>query len=370
MKFEIVSQSFLKALSVVMRSVTSRAQLPILANVLLTAHKGGIEMVSTDLEMSFRVKVGARVSEEGRITVPAKVLFEFISTIKDGVLEVATNGESLEIIGTNMNSSFQTINAEEYPEVPMFEGDSDIVVDSDIFVESLNRVAVAASKDDSRPVFTGVMWKIIGDTVELVATDGYRLTKANLKVGIKEGLETKPMVVPARALVELGRVIGKESKEKVEVRLQTESSQVIFRVGEIELVSRLLGGEFPAYDKLIPVEASIRVLVKKDEMLEAIKRASIFARDNANIVRFDFGESEIKVSARSPQMGKNETHVACSGQSTVMATAFNFRYLIDCLSVLDDSEFRFESAGSLKPGIFRGKDDSYLHVIMSMKLPD
>lgn len=370
MKFEIVSQSFLKALSVVMRSVTSRAQLPVLANVLLVADKSGIEMVSTDLEMSFRIKEGARVSEEGRITVPAKVLFEFVSTIKGGVLEILTNGDSLEINSANISSSFQTISAEEYPEIPFFEGEPDLEIDSSVFVENLNKVAIAASKDDSRPVFTGVLWKINGTEIELVATDGYRLARAVVMTKIRSGLEVKPIVVPARALVELSRVVGKESKEKVEMKFQLESSQVIFKVGEVELVSRLLGGDFPSYDKLIPTESLIKVGINKDEALDAIKRASIFARDNANIVRFDFADGGVKVSARSPQMGKNESLVVCNGEVTAMTTAFNFRYLIDCLSALDENEFRFESAGSLKPGIFRGKDDSYLHMIMSMKLPD
>lgn len=369
MKLEVLGTNLNQSLAIVSRSVANRVQLPILSNILLVATKQGLEVVSTDLEMSFRVKVGARVEEEGRVTVPAKAFTELAGTLGSVTVSLETEGESLKVEAGSVKARFQVMAADEYPTVPQLKGEPDLKLDSGRLISSLNRVVIAASRDDSRPVFTGVLWRFGDNLLTLVATDGFRLGRTNLSLSAKEKLEDRSdLIIPARALLELSRVVGKDQSEQLQFKIDRVGQQVIFKVGEVELVSRLLGGDFPAFEQIIPSESQIKVRLNRDELTEAVRRASIFARDAANLIKLKFAEGKVVISATSNQLGSNETSLDAEIEGEGLETAFNGRYLLDYLAIVPEDEFVFESNGSLKPGVFKNEAFDFLHIIMPVRV--
>ncbi len=366
MKFEILTENLNTALNAVSHSVPSRAQLPILSNVLLIAEKEGLELVATDLEMSVRIWVGAKVINEGRVCVPARTLAELVATLpKTGVVELTTEGDSLKLICHKTKAQLQTIQADEFPVVPKFEGEPILVISTKEILDSLSQILVAASKDDTRPVLTGLSWKKIDGGVRLAATDGFRLSVTQLLLPISVDLNC---IIPARALAELARLVGKDTNGSVEVKVETDKQQVVFRLGSIELVSRLLAGEFPVFDQILPKAHTSRIRMDREELLEALKRATIFARDTANTVRLKAAEGHVTISATSAQLGQSESEVEVDLEGEPVEVAFNSRYLIEYLNAINEDSVVWETEGGLKPGVFKLQKNPFIHVIMPMRV--
>jgi DNA polymerase-3 subunit beta len=369
MKIEILSTNLNQALTTVSRSIASRVQLPILSNILIKANKQGVELVATDLEIGFRVKVGARVIEEGDITVPAKAFVDLVATLGATTVTLETEEDSLNLSADGIRASLQTISADEYPSVPSLDQEPDLKIAAAKLVPALNRVVIASSKDDSRPVFTGMLWRFSSQALMLVSTDGYRLSQESLPAVKTKLSETGgDLIIPGRALVELSRVVGKDASEDVAFKIDQQQQQVILKYGEVELVSRLLGGEFPAFEQIIPKDRLVTVKLNREELVEAVRRASIFARDAANIVRLRVLETGVVVSATSSQLGSNETTIDAQVDGEGVEMAFNGRYLLDYLSVAPEDEIVFESGGGLKPGLFKSTKFDYLHIIMPVRV--
>lgn len=368
MKINVLAENLNRALSVVGRSVTSRGQLPILANVLIKGMKNGMELCSTDLEMSFRVRVGAKVLEEGEITIPAKILTELAGTISSGVVELSTEEEKLTLVAGKTKAELQGMNASEFPSIPAFEGEAQIVVEREELVKKVEEIGFAAARDESRPILTGVWWGVKDGSVKLAATDGYRLSVGALKT--KKMADVDEMVLPARALGELVKVVAKDEEGEVKIRVEKEKQQVIFACGEVELVSRLLSGDFPPFDQVVPKTHLTRVRFEVEEFSELVRRAAIFARESANIIKVGVGEKELSVSANSPQVGSNQGSMEVEVEGEAMEVAFNSRYLLEYLGVVKVKELVFESGGGLKPGVFKENGDDWVHVIMPVRVAE
>ncbi|EKD80316.1 MAG: hypothetical protein ACD_40C00140G0001 [uncultured bacterium] len=371
MRVTVLAENLNRAIGIVGRSVASKPQIPILGSILFRAVKDGLELTSTDLEMSFRVKEGAKVGEEGEVCLPAKVIGELAATIASGTVEIVVEKEVVSIRAGKVKAQISVVAGGEFPTVPVFKGKADLVFDSDGLVGSVSRVAQSAAKDDTRPVFTGILWVFEGKKVKLVATDGYRLGIEELEVERMGESELKKLVIPARSLMELVRVVDKEGREKVEVKIDEGKQQVLFRVGGVELVSRLLAGEFPPYGQILPSGHKTRVEFDREELLEGIKRAAIFARESANIVRLEMNDKGARVSANSSQVGSSETEVEAKVEGEDLIVAFNSRYLLDYLMGADADVIELKSEGSLKPGVFieMGKKKSnFLQVIMPVRV--
>lgn len=370
----ILQENLNKGLGVVSRFVASKSTLPILGNILLTTDQGRLKLSATNLENGINLWLGAKIEKEGSITVPAKLLTEFVNSLPSEKIKMETKETSLFIEAGQFKANFNGTPPTEFPQIPSFDGEPVLVFSNKNLTEALSQVIFAAAQDDGRPILTGVLIMVQGKRVSLVATDGYRLSLKNVLV--KENKLKKNLLIPAKALLEISKMAQeKNEKEEKEVKigLTPEKSQVIFLLPDIELSSRLLEGEFPEFEKIIPKNSSTRVEIDKEEFLKAVRITSIFAREQANIIKLKVdptaNEGKITISAENPQLGGNESEVSAKTEGEKLEIAFNYRFLLDLLSCPLGEEIVFEANGSLSPGVFKIKgDDSFLHVIMPVRI--
>lgn len=376
MKIQIFQENLLKALNTAGRSISSKAQLPILANVLLSTENNRLKVSATNLETGVNIWTGAKIEKEGSITLPSKILQEYVSSLPAEKISLEVKENIANLTSTSFNASFNGLAASEFPVLP--KGEKKIFsFQSSVLIEVINRVAFASASDEGRPILTGVSFKKEGKTLTLAATDGYRLSVEKVEVAKistegKDEEELRSLVIPAKTLLEVSRIVSEQVKQDqsiIEMSLTKDGNQAVFSFPEIELSTRLLEGDFPDYEKIVPQEASTTVTLDKEELLRAIRTASIFARDSANIVKFKFQEGKAVISANSPQVGENISEIGAKTEGGEAEIAFNFRFLLDFLAAVKEGEVSLEMTGSLNPGLFKIKGKaSYLHVIMPVRL--
>lgn len=371
MKIEILTENLSKGVMLAARMVSGKAQLPVLANILIEAKKSGVRMAATNLETGVNLKLKAKVEEEGKITVPAKIMSELVGSLPTGTVELSTEGEKLKVSGSGYKAVVNGIGAEEFPEIPSL-GAADkgirISLKKNIFEEVVGRVSLAAGTDEARPIFTGVKIEIEGNKMRLAATDGYRLSVDGVAgiSGIKEKLE---MVVPAKALSELAKICKGQDGDEVIMAVTAKEQQLIMAIGDVEVITRLLAGDFPDFDKIVPTSSKTKVEIDKEELIQAVRAAAIFAKDSANIVRFSISDKGIKISANAPQVGENQVEVAGKKEGEDNEIAFNSRYLQEFLGAMEGGKIRLEVSGALSPGVFRLENNKeFLHIIMPVRV--
>ncbi len=370
MKIIVQSGELKKYLGIVNRGVSSRPQLPILSGVLLKVFEDEVSLVATDLEVSFWLKIPAKVEEEGEVVIPAKLFSELISGLPSGnvILSVAKHVVKIEVDG--IVSEIVGQGAEDFPSIPR-ANKAQVILRSGDFRQKVDRVCVSAARDDTRPVLTGVLWEINEDKVSLVATDGYRLSVDKLKLS-KTNLdkETK-LILPARSLQEISKMLGETGADDFSLEFDKSNQQVIFKVGEIEVASRLIAGEFPPYQQIMPNTYSSKALFGRAEILEGVKRASLFARDNANIVKLSMEKDGVVVKAESTQVGTSVTKLPATIEGEELTVAFNARYLLDYLATCTSENVIWETEGELKPSVFRDEnEETWVQVIMPVRIQD
>ncbi|MDP3954909.1 MAG: DNA polymerase III subunit beta [bacterium] len=371
MKISLLQENFNKGLSLVSRQVSGKATLPILANILLSTENGRLRLSATNLETGINLWLGSKVEEEGSLTLPAKVLNEFVASLPPDKIEIEASETSLTAVSGSFKANFIGTVAAEFPKLPVFSDKPILIFEKNDFLRSLSRVAFAAAQDEGRPVLTGVLIKKKDKgKVTLVATDGYRLSLKSA-VAIEDKLE-EDLLIPAKTLLEVSKIAQEKGEENKEIKIaQTEEkSQVVFSLKDIEFSSRLLEGEFPDFDKIIPKTSTTKAEFDKEEFLRAVKIASIFAREQANIVKLkiDPQAGKMKITAETPQVGANESEIVAKIEGEEMEIAFNCRFLLDFLAAVKEEVIILEANGSLAPGLFKVKgDDTYLHIIMPVR---
>ncbi len=370
MKATVLQENLAKALSVVSRAVATKPAVAVLANILLKEEGGGLQLSATNLEIGVRLGLPAKIEKEFAITIPAKLLTEFVSGMPKGQIEMEIKEGKLSISGKGFKAEMPGIEASEFPVIPLVSGQETISISKEALSHSLAGTVFAAGTDDSRPVLTGVLVETQEKGLVIVATDGYRLSKADLLGSKVRGkMDTAKILVPARAVSEILRMTGESDEDEIKIWLSKEANQVIFKVGEVELVSRLIEGNFPDYEKIIPGEGKTKFWVDKEEFTRAVKLAAIFARESANVVKFKVTDGKLLVSANSPQIGGDEGEVEIKKEGEDAETAFNYRYLSEFLGNVKGDTIVFESSGPLSPGVFREEGNStYLHIIMPVRV--
>lgn len=385
MKLSVLQENLAKGLGIVSRSVSTKAQLPALSNILLATDKGRLKLSATNLETGINYWLGAKIEKEGTISIPAKILTEFVSSLPSEKIELEIKDNSLNLICSSYSANFVGLPASEFPSVPTLKDKETFSFPSGELLKSISQVAFAAASDEGRPVLTGVLFQIKEDNLVLVATDGYRLSfkqmgKAKGVLAVKEF--KKGLIIPSRTLSEVGKILSDQEQEKgIGLAITPSSNQIIFSTIEAEIVSRLIEGSFPEFEKIIPEKGTTKVILEKGEFIRAVRTASIFARESANIVKFKISaksgsasggqNSKFKISANAPQVGENliELEVKQDGENNNIA--FNSRYLLDFLNSLDSEQVSFEMTTPLNPGVFRPVgDSSYLHIIMPVRVQE
>lgn len=366
MQATVFQENFHKALSFVSKTVSTKTQLPVLSNILLEAGNGKLTLSATNLETSIVFWIGATVEKTGAITVPARLLTEIISSVSQEKINLSLEKNLLRVSAGTSEMTLSGIDAKEFPTLPSVGEKADMMLGREEFDRALSFVGIAASQDEGRPLLTGVRLVEKGKGIEMVATDGFRLSIKHLpKIsGVGEGV-----IIPARSFSEVLRLAEEEKTENIEVFVNQERNQVVFLFPHAQLATRLIEGEYPAYQKIVPAAFLTTIAVGKEDLTKAVKLASIYAREAANIIKFNYEEKDLLVSASSAQLGENKTTVSVQKEGEGGEIAFNARFLLDLLAVFPEEEIAIELNGPLSPGVFKPtKDDSFLHIIMPVRV--
>jgi len=368
MKFLINQDDFAKALTAASRSLPIRPTLPVLSNFLISTDKDRVEVVATNLEAASKSRTGCKTKTEGKITVPGRILLEYVSQLPSSEITVEVLGEEVLISSSGYNARFATVSAEEFPQIPKITGGVEIALAKDEFAKAINRIYFTAASDEGRPVLNGVLCEAGKKKLSMVATDGYRLGYA--EAGLAKEATSMKMVVPVKALAEVAKLIA-EDKEEAGFKFQVAGnlSQASFTVGNVEYTTRLIEGQFPNWQKIIPSVFVTKVKLAKDEFLRQMKIAAIFARDSGNIVKLKFEGKTLTITSSASQVASNEINVDVDIEGKGCEIAFNWRYIIEAVSAFDGENITFELNESLNPGkVSSGENTSFFHIIMPVRL--
>lgn len=369
MKLSCLQENLSAGVSVVSRSVATKGSLPVLSNILLQTEAGRLKLSATNLETGIVTWVGAKIEKEGALTIPARILSDLISSLGPGKLELNTEGQILSIEAVSVHSKINGVAAEEFPSLPVTDGDPLLQIDPKVFSEAVKLVGFAAAADESRPILTGVLIKSQGSILTLVAVDGFRLSERKITLPAEPKKEFS-LVIPARTLSEVARLVS-GSEDLLSLYLPDQENQIIFKTAAFEISSRLLEGEFPDYEKIIPKSFQTTATMVADELVKAVRLAAIFAKDSANIVKMKFlpDQGKLFLSANTAEVGENETEIESKVEGEAGEIAFNAKYLIDCLSNISCEKVIINFGGPLSPGLVRmeGRED-FLHLVMPVRI--
>ncbi len=362
MKLQVTQENLNRALNAVARVANSRGTLPILANVLIKTSNNRLSISATNLDIAITNFIGAKVSQEGSITVPARLMQDFVSSLPEGVIELDLQDTKLHISTQQYKSVVNGIVADDFPIMPAISSGKSWKTSSQNFKKAMQQVVFAASNDETRPVLTGVLLQTRDGKLFMAATDSYRLAEKELGAN-KDNVD---LLVPASAMQDLLRVLGDNDDD---IQVTHDEQQVLFKVGDIELVTRLVDGKYPDYRKLIPEKFTTKAVLKRADLVNVTKVSSLFARESAGSVTIEVDEAAKQLSIRSvaSQLGENtataDAKVTGSGSITL-----NSRYMLDALNALSGDEVAFGFNGKLEPTLISDPaNNDYKHIIMPLK---
>jgi DNA polymerase-3 subunit beta len=385
-----MQENLAKGLSIVGRAVSSRSTLPVLGNILLSTDEGRLRLAATNLEVGISCWLGAQVEDEGAITLPARLLTDWVNSMPPEKisLDMVVRTMSLNLKCARFESNMKGIDASEFPLIPTADGDKALCLQPAALRRMIDQVVFAASSDESRPSLTGVLARFDGDRLGLAATDGYRLS-VRRTVLPRPAPEDIAIIIPARSLAEVSRVSAEANPDKdVELSVASARNQILFRIygkgdaetsgfHQVDLVSQLIDSKFPDFNAIIPKNYATRTVVDTAAFAKAARVASLFARDSANNVKLqvvpgsDTTPGQIVLRANSAEMGDNVSEIDALVEGNSLEIAFNVRYLMDVLAVMDTPQVVLETTQSNRPGVLRPVGtgpEEFTHVIMPMQL--
>lgn len=382
MRLSCLQENLKRGLGIVSRAVSAKSTLPITGNILLATDEGRLRLSATNLEIGITCWIGAKVEEEGQITIPAKLLSEFVGTLPNDRIDLALNAKTLRLKCARFEARMNGLDADDFPVVATYDslerdsadGESvtAVTLDPEVLREAISQVVFAAAVDEARPVLAGVLVQINNAEMTLAAADGFRLSVRRVPVLEHTGPESAEIIVPARSLQELGRVAA-DQEDPVRIVVPRGKGQILFHLNGVDLVSQLIQGNFPNYAQLIPQEFESRVVINTDDFLAATRPAAIFARDSNGIVRVetfpgeDLSPGKMLIRARAEELGDNQGEIDAVVEGEGARIAFNAKYLTDVLSVMKAKQVALETKSPSSPGVLRPVGgDEFTHVIMPM----
>lgn len=375
MKTSVLQDKLAKGLSIVARAVENRPTLPVLGNILLATEDARLKLAATNLEMSITTWIGAKVEKEGAITLPAKTLADLVNNLSPERVDLTLDTATLTVnvrCGATV-SNVKGIDSAEFPVIPS-GGEADITIEGKTLKAMINQTVFAAAKEDNRPILTGVLMQLDGNVMTMASADGYRLAVRTTDIE-QTFAKRVDLVIPAKALTEVGRVIG-DDDDVVTITLPKERDIVLFHMKHTDIATQLLEGKFPDFAAIIPRSYVTSSVMYTSDLLAACKRAEIFARDSAYSAKLYVkpapGPGEpgaVQIVGLSAERGDNEGTLDASVEGEALNISFNIRYLIDVLNVIDDERVVLESNGAANPGVIRPENrDDFVSVIMPMQV--
>ena len=367
MKFSVACADLLGQLGVVSRVASTRSAVQALSGVQLSASSAGAELRATDMEVGLRVPLPADVEREGTVVLPARLMLDVARSLpgSEASFELRPAEQDVEVVSGSATFHIRTLRAEDFPPLPEPGGENIVEVPAAAFVETINRVSRSASRDETRPILTGILVSAQGDELRMVATDSYRLSvkETRLEAPLEGGFEAN---VPARALQELARIAQATDADKLTVSVR--SNQIVFEAGGDVLSSRLIDGQFPNYRQLLPDAYEHELTLASGELTEVVRRISLMAQKNAPL-RLAFKEGELTVSAQTPDVGEASETMPVPFAGEAFEIGFNPEFLRDGLESADGGDLVIKLISPLRPGLIESADGSgFLYLIMPIRL--
>lgn len=372
MEFTIEKESLLTNLKIVEKTTVARGIQPVLSNILINASSDNfITFSATDLDISIMSKTIASVQTPGKITLPAKKLSEIVSKLSNKPIVFSLNGETnvVNIICGNSKFELIGISADEYPSLITEEDIKDresVEIDLNPFIKSIKYTAFSAANYENRNIISGVFCSISKDNIEMAATDGNRLTRIVEKITNEKDADIS-CVIPSKTLQEFLRISSFLNDEKLSLII--EKTRIVFKTSSMIMTSRLLEGEYPPYKQLIPQSCEKNALISREEMISALERVAVMVNERTNIVKFIFGENTLFLKADTPDAGLGEDSISAEYSDEELTIAFNYRYVLDSLKIMESEKVKIGLGGSLSATLFRpDSDDDYLCLIMPIQI--
>jgi DNA polymerase-3 subunit beta len=366
MKLTCARDELAEKLQVAGRGVSTRTTVQILAGILLRAEGDRLSLAATDMEISLRVALEAQVEDEGSVVVPGRLLVDIVRLLPVGEVTISHRAEEgvVELVCGSASYKLHTYAAEDFPRLPEVDGSSAFTVDREAFVDTIARVSRSASRDESRPVLTGVLVRFEGDKLVMAATDSYRLSVKETSLSDSPGREVEA-IVPARALGELARIA--QGSESGAIQVGVQENQVVFGVDDVWLTARRIDGQFPNYKQLLPETFEAEVTMAREEFLDVVRRTSVLAQRKSPL-RLRFEDGELTVSAQTQDVGEAHESLPISYSGEAIEIGFNAEFLRDGLESVTDDSVRIKLISPLRPGLIHGESDDFLYLIMPIRL--
>ena len=363
MKAVLLKDDFQKCVEIAYRFVSTRPQIPILSNLLLSFEKGKVKISSTNLEIGITLWLGSDVKEEGIFTVTAKTLMEVLLNLEQGRLEISEKEGEVIISSSGSSINLPTTPPNDFPKVKDSLPTKHIVFSKKLFSQISQQVIFAASGDETKPVFSGVLFLPKEGGLEIVATDGVRLSRKKIET-TKDSLEDR-IIIPARAIGEIPKIFS-DGQGDIYLAMEKTEGQVIFGQDKIVMTSRLIDGEFPNFEKIIPQNWMTKITLDREELGKMVQLASVFAQDYK--IELHVSGGGLSILSQHPQFGSQRSTVSAKTQGGEIKIAFNWRFIKDFLNSVQGEEISISLTGSDSPGVFQDpKDESFLHLIMPIR---
>ena len=368
MKLTCDRSALVDKLAILSRGVSTRLVLPVLSGILLQASEGRIELYSTDMEISIKASLAGDIESEGEIVVPARLFSDIVRNLPGDTVTVEASETTATISGGHARFTLNAWSASDFPQTSTFDMAGSFTVESKYFVETLNKVGRAASRDETRPILTGVLMTIAGKELRMVATDSYRLAVKKTELDDAVGSEVEA-IVPVKALTEVARLAGSTGDGGLEIAIG--ENQALFRVGDdasqVFIASRLVEGQFPSYRQLIPDSFDHEVDLTKDDFVAAARRVSLLAQKNAPL-RLTFAPGSLTMRALTQDVGQAEESLDIEFSGESFEIGFNPAYLVEGIEALDDDSVTLQFTNPLRPGLISDGKRTFTYLIMPIRL--
>jgi DNA polymerase-3 subunit beta len=364
MKLSCTQENLNKGLGIVGRIARTQATLPVLSNVLLKTEKGRLKISATDLEIGASCFIGSKIEKEGAITVPARLLIDYVTMNNDKKIDLSAEENTLSLESEKYKAKIKGIGASEFPLIPEVKEKPLFSFNPSQLKEAISQVLIAPSLDETKPVLSGICLKFLGKEIKMVATDSFRLAEKTLF--LEKETEKKEAVIPSKTLSEISRILSLANPSSVSVAIS--SNQVLFVLDDIQIVSRIIEGNFPDYEPIIPQTTETIATMDAFDFQNSLKLANLFAKDAGSNVKLKLEKDKLIISGVSSLFGENISTIPSATEGPEAEVAFNAKFLLDALSVISSPRIVLGVSGKLNPGIIKpfGKKD-YLYLIMPLR---
>jgi len=368
LKIIVNKNNFLEILQKVQRAVSSKNAVLALAGILLeTTEEGKLKLSATDLEIGMEAMTPAQILEQGKIVLPAKYLVEIVRKLGEDPIQIIVDKQNntANIHSGSFNLNIHGYSPDDFPAIPWIQQGFCCSLQQPFLKEMLRQTSFAVSHDETRPFLTGVLISL-EEKLRLVATDGHRMALREADFSFPEEEVTRKVIVPAKTINELSRVLGDEENSLVEMVIG--ENQASFQLENLRLITRLIEGQFPNYRQIIPQNYKTRVRVQREDLADALERASLIVKGESNIVKIILQKEKMIITSNTPEIGRSQEEIACFLEGEELQIAFNFKYFLDVLKILDSEEVTIDFTGSLSPSIIRAVEmNNYTYIIMPVR---